>query len=192
MLATLNGLFTRKTGDYRRFLLRQLPPHSVGCELGVWKGDFSAEILKITQPKELYLVDPWLFQPEYPRSWYGGAAAQTQQDMDNIHQGVINRFAGRDNVHIIRKKTEQLADEISPSSLDWAYIDGNHQYEFVLQDLGMFDKLVKPGGIICGDDFDRGQAPPYPITQAVNEFVKRGSCRLIWVKQNQFFLRKLV
>ncbi len=41
----------------RDALLDVLPKHSIVAELGVAQGDFSAKILSVTKPKELYLID---------------------------------------------------------------------------------------------------------------------------------------
>src|SRR5947207_2237506 len=56
-----NRFFRPRPGRYdsRTFLLRSLPRKSVGAEVGVWKGDFAAEMLHIVRPSRLYLVDPW-------------------------------------------------------------------------------------------------------------------------------------
>ncbi|HIF08442.1 MAG TPA: hypothetical protein EYQ81_00345 [Sneathiellales bacterium] len=59
-------------------LLDRLAKNAVCAEIGVWKGDFSAQILKITAPKQLHLVDPWKFQSQFPRRLYGGAGAANQ------------------------------------------------------------------------------------------------------------------
>ena len=69
----------QQKGDYRRFLLSRLPQNSVGCELGVWKGDFSEEILRMVKPGKLYLIDPWSYQPEFSHEWYGGTIRRTRK-----------------------------------------------------------------------------------------------------------------
>jgi hypothetical protein len=46
----------------RRFLLGLLPRGSVGAEIGVWRGDFSAWILRTVRPARLHLIDPWAFR----------------------------------------------------------------------------------------------------------------------------------
>ena len=60
----------------RATLLELLPRLSVGAEIGVHLGDFSAEILKIVAPARLHLVDPWKHfdTPAYKHAWYGGGA----------------------------------------------------------------------------------------------------------------------
>ena len=177
-----------RLGDYRRFLLRELPPGSVGCEVGVWKGDFSEEIVNIVRPSKLYLVDPWAYQPEFSGSWYGGSVAKNQEDMDAIHDAVASRFSACDSVVLVRKKTEDLSDQIADDTLDWVYVDGNHEYEFVLNDLRIFNRKVKSGGLICGDDYGRGKGAP--ITRAVSTFLEEGSCEMRWIRKFQFCLQK--
>jgi hypothetical protein len=84
-------------GETRMRLLRMLPRNSVGCEVGVWKGDFSAQILAVVKPRELHLIDPWVFadRPSYADAWYGGALARSQADMDRIYAGVLRRSEAR-------------------------------------------------------------------------------------------------
>ncbi|MEP1930273.1 MAG: class I SAM-dependent methyltransferase, partial [Roseibium sp.] len=36
---------------------------------------------------------------------------------------------------------------------DWVYIDGNHLYDFVKEDIEICFRKVRSGGIIAGDDF---------------------------------------
>ena len=175
-------------GDYRRFLLKALPENSIGCELGVWKGDFSAEILDIVNPKKLYLMDPWTYQPEFTGSWYGGGVAKNQGDMDAIYEAVASRFSKYDSVQLVRYKTDDLSDQIPDGSLDWVYVDGNHQYEFVLNDLQTFVKKVKSGGLLCGDDYGRGKGAP--VSRAVSKFLEEGSCEMKWIRKHQFCLLK--
>lgn len=44
------------------------PTDSVGAEIGVFKGEFTAHILRRVQPKELHLIDAWwlLYGENYP------------------------------------------------------------------------------------------------------------------------------
>jgi len=79
--------------DGRRRLLRGLPVGATVVEVGVWKGDFSAQLLDALRPAVLHLVDPWQFDPSLPKSWQGGGAATSQADMDAIAASVRRRFA---------------------------------------------------------------------------------------------------
>ncbi|MGH7859695.1 MAG: hypothetical protein ACREQY_20400, partial [Candidatus Binatia bacterium] len=86
---TLERVFRIGPKDRRAFLLRMLPRDAVCAEIGVWKGELSRRILDKTSPRRLHLIDPWLFQPEFPTRIYGGGAAKSQGDMDEIYRAVV-------------------------------------------------------------------------------------------------------
>lgn len=140
--------------------LNSLPKNSIGLEIGVWKGEFTEEIIKIVQPKRLYLLDPWIFQPNspdgkenYSTRWYGGSAAKSQKDMDSIYQNVCNQFKNNANITIFKAFSADLPTLLPEYTLDWTYIDGNHSYDYVMKDLELSFKLVKENAMITGDDF---------------------------------------
>jgi hypothetical protein len=134
----------------RTTLVSKLPSNSVGAEIGVWKGEFSEQLLTSLDPRKLYLVDQWRFEPG-TGVWWGGIIAKSQADMDTIRNGVVEKFRGDPRVAIHAMSSATFFSE-KHDSLDWIYIDGNHTRDAVLADLrGAWD-LTKPGGIICGDD----------------------------------------
>ena len=49
--------------------------------------------------------------------------------------------------------SEQASNLFADNSLDFVYIDGNHKYEYVLQDLNLWYPKVKQGGYLMGDDY---------------------------------------
>jgi len=58
---------------------------------------------------------------------------------------------------------------------DWVYIDGNHSYENVLEDLRHYLPFVKTGGLLCGDDYGSNDSDPYSNggpERAVREFTE--------------------
>ena len=174
--------------DPRHELLARMPDRGVCAEIGVWKGDFSETILDRNQPARLNLVDPWLFVPTLPCRWYGGAQAQSQHDMDMIHQGVVSRFARASNITIHRKPSAQAVGGFPDRSFDWIYIDGDHSYKSVLEDLRLWSAKVKPGGYLAGDDFDwKDESDEFSVRQAVEQFAREGKLRLEVLGQSQFF-----
>jgi predicted O-methyltransferase YrrM len=52
---------------------------------------------------------------------------------------------------VIRARCADAADQ--PEPLDWAYVYGDHTYEAVNSDLENFCSLLKPGGVLAGDDY---------------------------------------
>lgn len=159
--------------DDRTTLLTCLPRGAVGAEIGVWKGDFSERLLAELQPALLHLIDPWVFQSEFPDRMYGGTVAKGQRDMDDIHDQVVSRFRGDSRVRIHRGPSEVIMARFPEKSLDFIYIDGNHYFDYVRQDLELSMRVVRPGGFIAGDDYNWGESEGYPVRRAVAEFSQR-------------------
>jgi len=178
--------------DDRAWLLNQLPRHSAGAEVGVYKGDFSAHSLEWLEPTRLYLIDPWLYfdDPVYAKAWYGGKAGG-QSEMDAIYNDVVRRFGAHPAVTIIRDKSSAAVNQIADGSLDWVYIDGNHLYEFVRDDLANYRIKVKPGGLIAGDDYREGGWWAGGVKRAVDEFVRTAGVEVVNICGGQFLLRRL-
>lgn len=168
----------RKKLRSRRSLLKQMPQRSICSEVGVWKGDFTKLILEIVNPRELHLIDPWEFQNEFPNRMFGGRLAQSQIDMDNVYDGVRERFTDEDAVQFHRGYSADMLASFPDGFFDWVYLDGNHYYEYVLEDLRLSWSRVKEGGFITGDDYtwrprDAGSSKrePQPVRQAVQDFL---------------------
>jgi Methyltransferase domain len=181
-------------GDERTTLLKLLPQASVGVEVGVWKGDLSALLLQRVRPARLFLVDPWAFDPNYADSLFGGGSAKSQADMDAICQQVRARFTAEITqgvVSIQRSTSVEAAGSMADESVDWVYIDGNHTYEFVLEDLRSWYPKVRPGGLVTGDDYGRpGTWWGDGVTKAVTEFVGTEPVVVETIHNHQFALRK--
>jgi predicted O-methyltransferase YrrM len=65
----------------------------------------------------------------------------------------------------------EAVKDFKDESLDFVFIDGNHQYSYVLEDITEWSKKVRSGGIVSGHDYfeflDNG------VIRAVNEYVKQ-------------------
>ncbi|MGH9430724.1 MAG: class I SAM-dependent methyltransferase [Terriglobia bacterium] len=195
VIRRLRALANRPS-DGADMVLRRVPPRSICAELGVYKGEFSAQILKTNVPRRLHLVDPWKFEPspEYGRSWYGGAKGGSQENMDAIYDSVCLRFqseisAGAVKIH--RSPSAQVASQFPDGYFDWVYVDGNHQYEFVLRDLELYYPKVKSGGFITGDDYCVPGWWKDGVTKAVDHFMASGNCKKVEIWDHKFVLRKL-
>ena len=54
---------------------------------------------------------------------------------------------------MIRATSEVAADIFADESLDFVYIDANHAYDFVKQDMTLWYPKVKKGGYLGGHDY---------------------------------------
>jgi Methyltransferase domain len=180
--------------EARRNLLELMPKASVCAEIGVWKGNFSKKILNRVQPSTLHLIDPWKFVQEegYELADYGGKVAKSQADMDGLFERVRERFAdeiSRGVVHIHRATSTEAGATFPDDYLDWVYIDANHSYEFVRDDLLLFHVKVKPGGYLTGDDYGIKGWWGTGVKDAVDEFVAQGKGEWVLQERGQFVLR---
>jgi hypothetical protein len=173
----------------RRSVLRRLPRDAVCAEVGVWKGDGAAAILRHARPQKLFLLDPWEHQPQYDRALFGGRAG-TQAAMDAVHASVVDRFTREIDagaVQVVRARSEDAESALAGTPLDWAWIDGDHTYEAVKADLERFSRLVKPGGCLAGDDYVLGWWGN-GVIRAVDEFVAEGRGTLQRIGRQHFLI----
>jgi hypothetical protein len=165
--------------------------HGVCAEVGVWKGDFSHRILQFCRPRELHLVDPWHFAPQFPDRWYGGAVAQSQQEMDAIMASVVQRFSESQAVQVHRGKSCDVALAFQDGYFDWVYIDGDHSYKAVLSDLEAWYPKVRPGGYLALDDLDwTDESSQRSVEAAIATFLASRNTRMAKPMQGQFMIQK--
>ena len=169
--------------DVRDSVLDLIKPNDVCLEIGVWKSQFSSRILN-RKPQKLYLVDPWEFMPQYDDRNYGGRQCKKQDDMDRLYNRVKTKFDGNKNVVIMRGYSSTEVLKIT-TQLDWCYIDGDHSYEPVLQDLQLTYAITKVGGYVCGDDYQWAG-----VTKAVEEFVSMMNLEAK-IMASQFVIQKI-
>ncbi len=72
--------------------------------------------------------------------------------------------------------------------IGFAFIDGNHQYEFAKRDFQNVDEFLLPGGFILFDDSADGS--PWPVNQLVREVHAAGRYELISKSPHYFFKKK--
>lgn len=137
-----------------------------GVEIGVEKGFFSQVICQTNPMIKLYCVDPYVSYRKYRDH-------TRQQKFDIFRLKARSKLRGF-NVKFIQKFSIDAVKEFEDASLDFVYIDANHSYEFVIQDITEWAKKVKPGGIVAGHDYIRrkGQEHLYGVVQAVDEYIK--------------------
>lgn len=144
-------------GDFP-LLLNSLGLVGEGVEVGVWEGDF-AKIILSKWGGLLYLVDPWEKLEDYDdprRDWF------TPQVYTNLLRN-LRVYEGR---YVPCKNFSVDAAKLLPDELDFVYLDANHNYEFVKQDIAAWYPKIRKGGLLAGHDF----SPRFPgVEQALQE-----------------------
>ena len=113
-------------------------------EIGTDTGNLAEFILKNNSECHLYCVDPYLEYSEYE---------DTLNTTSNDHK--FNTVKERlkcysDRVTFIRSFSHNALSDVPDA--DFIYIDGNHKYKYVLEDLTDWYPKLMPGGVIIGDD----------------------------------------
>ncbi|MCX8952557.1 DUF1194 domain-containing protein [Ruegeria sp. NA] len=121
----------------RRTFLTRLPKGGVAVEIGVWQGEFSPTILKLLEPSQLFLIDPWKHIGE--ESHTTAFVGRTEDEkMEAIFQKVVASFEKEieeGKVGIIRDFSVPALKLFDDESISFAYVDGDHSYEGVTADL---------------------------------------------------------
>lgn len=146
-------------------LLRCLPKDAIAAELGVFRGDFSAEILSHASPKTLYLVDIYA-----GAMWSGDRNGEDRTciDMEKEMANVAARFKDDWHVRVVKAWSWIWLNSLPEHSIDWVYIDTDHTLETTRKELTAAFHAIKPGGFICGHDYDSAWFAG--VVQSVNEF----------------------
>jgi hypothetical protein len=156
----------------RAFLLENLPKNAVCAEIGVDKGDFTTEILNITSPKKIHLIDAWGDENRYH---------------DGLMKLVKEKFKSEISENQLKLNVGLSTDILKtfPNEyFDWVYIDTAHTYEVTSEELKIIKDKMKKGGIIAGHDFIKGNwlaAFRYGVVEAVHEFCVRENWELLYL-----------
>lgn len=151
-----------------------LPRASQMVEVGVNEGHFAQLLLETWEELELYVgVDPWRVWPAERYLDIANAVDQTTHDLH--YASTIQRLAPyEERVVLIRQTSEEAARLFLNESVDVVYIDAQHHYEAVLQDLLIWWPKVRPGGLLCGHDYllDVLDNTIFTVKPAVEKFAR--------------------
>lgn len=147
--------------------LEQLPKNAIVAEIGVQGGGFSACALNRTNPKKLYLIDCWEYQDPHV---YNDPDNVKQEEQEKLYHETQTRFAHDPRVIIMRNYSHDAVSMFENEFFDWIYIDANHGYDAIKEDLASWWPKVKKGGYLCGHDYKI--RPDFGIVRAVNEFLR--------------------
>jgi len=123
--------------------------YKIGAEVGVQYGEFSKAILKGIPGSKMYLVDPY----------YDYAGSKNHNGRHPEIKDVAHKTLRKYNGIWIQEKSETAFNKIIDKSLDFVYIDGNHDYDFVMLDILLWQRKVRRGGMVCGHDYQTDKNP---------------------------------
>lgn len=138
---------------------------NTGAEIGVCGGRYS-QVLCATNPNlKLYCIDPYSIDEN-------NGNFVSQEVADGGYAIACKRLAPFD-AKIIRKTSAEAVKDFKDESLDFVYLDGNHTYDYVLEDLNIWLPKIRIGGIISGHDYRTTNL--IQVVEALDKFTKQNN-----------------
>lgn len=120
-----------------------------GAEIGVENGIYSEILCRANPNLHLYSIDPWIASAYEP----GVHGVETeQQNYDMRYKETKKRLAPY-KCDVIRETSLSGVKNFPDESLDFVYIDANHDFPNVANDIHAWSKKVRRGGIVSGHDY---------------------------------------
>lgn len=139
--------------------------YKTGVEVGVREGYFSYYLLKHSKLKALYSIDPW-------------ADRHGEQNYQNA-KSMLDMFGSRSvlsRVGSMEAVQSPVFTDVAYPPLDFVYIDANHRYKYVREDIDAWWDVLSPGGMLSGHDYV--DAKGCGVIKAVDDFVAREGLEL--------------
>lgn len=126
-----------------------------GAEIGVEQGVYSDILLRENPKLTLTGVDAW--------KAYDGYRDHTRQaKLDKFYQTTLEMLKPYgDRSILLPMFSMQAINVIRDESLDFVYIDANHDFAHVTEDIFHWSKKVRSGGIIAGHDYYTENIPSH-------------------------------
>lgn len=120
------------------------------AEIGVYKGEFAKTLLsECSSIDKYYMIDPW----RHLENWNKPANKADEMFERFLAETRANTEFAAGKRSILRGTTTEVIDGIPDSSLDLAYIDGDHTLRGITIDLVRILPKIREGGWVAGDDF---------------------------------------
>lgn len=119
-----------------------------GIEVGVFEGAYSALLLAKWNGRMLYGIDP--FTPLPVEEWRDGC---NRPDLPEMGVKTAERFQDFARYNLVTKTSAEAVKDFRDRQLDFVYVDSNHRYEVVRDDLKAWWPKLHAEGIIGVHDF---------------------------------------
>lgn len=127
-------------------ILNDLGLLGIGVEIGVQRGIFSSHIRANWDGELIHCVDPW--------APYSGVLDSAEQHLSYMADAKMHLASTGKPFKIHQMTAMEFAKGLPPGTqFDFLFLDGNHDYAPVVEELEVFWPLVKPGGILAGHDY---------------------------------------
>jgi SAM-dependent methyltransferase len=162
-----------------QWLAEQASTRQCIVEVGCWKGRSTRALAdNHADGGVVFAVDTWEGTKED-----GHYKELADKPKDWLYEQFMENAGLEPFVRPLRSRSGMAAFYMAFAhlELDMIFIDGDHSYEAVKADILAWRPLLKPGGLLCGHDFDAGRPG---VVQAVRELIpnpRMAGAGSIWV-----------
>ena len=143
-----------------KWLAEQASKCEIICEVGAWLGRTTRALADNTAGI-VYSVDTWEGSAEHQEML-------KDKPKDWLFSQFVHNTADLTNLYAVRKTSVEAAKELHDLRFHLIFLDANHEYESVRDDILAWRPLLAKGGILCGHDY----GPSWPgVMKAVDELI---------------------
>ncbi len=142
------------------------------CEVGVRLGDYF-DFLLTDNVKTAIGVDIWNNTDKTGQN----DSLYNQEELNIQYKKVFQKYYTDTRVKLIREFSKNACSFFDDETFDFIYIDADHTYDAVMEDLESWYPKVKKGGVLSGHDYisgDRsiikGHSVRFGVVEAVADF----------------------
>src|SRR3990167_3818018 len=162
-----------------------------GVEIGVEKGKNAQTMFEIIPNLKLYGVDPYKQHPQASYVYHAEIRHWNAQYLHNAKRQCLKRMKGR-NFTLLQGFSEDMAKSIEDNYIDFFYLDADHSYDFVMQDIILWGRKIRKGGIISGHDYypNKDRSPRRAkVTQAIDDYTNVHGIKFYITSEDHSVLR---
>jgi len=164
--------------------LNFLPTNTIGAEIGVFKGEFSKELISMIKPREIHFIDLWWSEyGEYFPDWgaytdHGKLKTRDAYSMTETHIQYADYKPEEVKIHV--GDDLDILQSFADNTFDWVYLDSSHEYHHTKKELAILENKVKNSGFICGHDWHpKAGQPHHGVYLAINEFCEASNWEVL-------------
>lgn len=148
-----------------------------GAEIGVAEGEYSKLICETNPQMKIYGIDAWKPYKGYPDY----TRRSTLDILFEEAQRRLSAYIHKGRYKIAKEFSMAAVKKFDDESLDFVFIDANHEEPFVYEDLTEWAKKVRVGGIVAGHDYvdikSRIDKPVYGVRDALQRYTRDNKIR---------------
>lgn len=145
--------------DLRTFLKHNKFKGSNMIEIGSYMGESTMLFASSQLFNKIYAIDPYI--GDEPFNSLSEITWKDVKEQFNINTRFFN------NIELIQEYSQYTVSKFEDKSIDFIYIDANHTYESVKNDLQLYLPKLKSNSVIAGHDYCDIKWPG--VIKAVNE-----------------------